>query len=298
MVGSFCELPLSGVVGKKENLEISDHQDSNRLTILSMGLGQDSTAIAILLATGKLDKYRSKDTAKDVKIVFSDTGMEWPETYAWREEFGEWLKGWGLEILTLEKGTSCNPLPPLDEWYTSLCGIPTRSRRSCTDRHKIGPIRKWIESEATSTYGCGNRKWLKSGHSPHRVLIGIAGEEAQRASKSDVKYADNYFPLLELGLSRMDCQKVIKEAGFKTLPIKSGCVCCPFAPDGWYWALKEKYGNLWARTVEMERIALNKNGKLHLKGSRPISEIVPAWRDKNPEATPDNVIRGVYSRGW
>lgn len=295
----FCDLPAYNNKKVISYSYLSNDSAADRLTILSMGLGQDSSAIAILLAVGKLPQYRNySEPVKDIKIIFSDTGVEWPETYEWREELKEWLSEWGLEIITLEKGSRYHDLPAVDKWYLSLRGIPTRQRRSCTIRHKVNPIRRWINHHASLYFGADNKHWYREGRTPHRMLIGIAAEESHRACRSDVRYIENHYPLLELGLDRIECQKIIKKAGFKTLPIKSGCVCCPFQPDGWYYSLSRMHRSLWKRTVLVELNALSRNPKLNLKGSKPITEKILDWKAKNPNVIPEDIIRGNYTRTW
>ena len=84
-----------------------------RITILSCGLGQDSTALALLLADGHpaLAKYRSADPAQDCVVVFSDTGSEWQHTYDLIPRFAEDMAAAGLRFVVLRK-------PPLDLFFS------------------------------------------------------------------------------------------------------------------------------------------------------------------------------------
>ena len=167
-------------------------------TVLSFGAGVNSVALLILRKLGKVQfDY----------VVFADTGAEHPETYQYIEEVCIPLcKEIGIPFMRVGS-------PTLYEDYYEKKIIPFRMFRSCTDRYKIRPIRKWIEAnlrEAT-------------------ILIGIDAGESQRA-----KYSGAFaYPLIELGIDREGCQRIIEGNGYP-LPIKSGCYFCPFTDlKGW-----------------------------------------------------------------
>ena len=90
--------------------------------------------------------------------------------------------------------------------------IPSRRFRWCTDKFKIRPIMKYIET-------------------PCDIYIGFdAGEEKRistflsRKFKKGFKYA---YPLIESELYREDCINLIRSHGLD-IPQKSGCWFCPF----------------------------------------------------------------------
>jgi hypothetical protein len=59
----------------------------------------------------------------------------------------------------------------------------------------------------------------------------------------------NRYPLLEMGLSREDCGKIISDAGLN--PVKSRCYFCPYIGD---WAgFKTDHPQAFDKAVEMDR---------------------------------------------
>lgn len=277
---------------KYNTLYLVDNKPSP-LTLLSWGLGQESTDIAVrvIYESAWEKRFRHPDPNKDIMVCCSDTGAEWPYEWEWAGIFIEKiLKPNGIKVKILVHDTfeyrdyipedclvyGLHAVPPLIEWYSSFGGIPTRARSSCTDRKKIQVIRRYIGSETASRYGLNNRQWLKAAGLPHRVLIGFGAEEGSRVAQSNVKYAENIFPLWENGITRKMSVENIKKLGLG-VPQKSGCYCCPHQSIKWYWALKQIYPEKWDRTVQMERKALVKNPKLILAGKLPLEIEIDNW---------------------
>jgi len=166
--------------------------------LLSFGAGVNSVALLVLRKLGKVQfDY----------VAFADTGAEHPETYEYIEKVCIPLcKEVGVSFVRVGS-------PTLYEDYYEKKIIPFRMFRSCTDRYKIRPIRKWIEAnlgEAT-------------------IIIGIDAGESHRA-----RYSEGFsYPLIEMDIDREGCQRIIEGNGYP-LPIKSGCYFCPFTNlEGW-----------------------------------------------------------------
>ena len=91
------------------------------------------------------------------------------------------------------------------------------ANRTCTVAWKAKPITKYIKSVIG-----------KNPEEPALLAIGISTDELHRANnKHDNKWEKRVFPLLELGLSRGDCEQIIRDAGLP-VPPKSACWFCPF----------------------------------------------------------------------
>ncbi len=159
---------------------------------LSYGGGVNSTALAILLANGRIPQY------EPWRIIFADTGEERPETYEFIEKhFIPWLEKHGktLEIV--------KPKETVLERWERLKVTGSRLLRSCTVEGKIRPIE--------------NYKKINGGGED---LLGIDASEAHRMP-------DRIRPLVDLDIDRDECEQIIKTEGLPS-PGKSGCWCCPF----------------------------------------------------------------------
>lgn len=81
--------------------------------------------------------------------------------------------------------------------------------------------------------------------------IGISRDEFHRAKDADVAYMKNDFPLIDLGLSRTDCQRLLRERGFGSTP-KSACQGCPHHGNQQWRTLRDTSPAEWADVVEFD----------------------------------------------
>ena len=62
---------------------------------------------------------------------------------------------------------------------------------------------------------------------PTEMWLGITTDEIQRMKKSQMYNVEYFYPLIYNAMNRNDCINYFKENKFP-VPIKSGCVFCPF----------------------------------------------------------------------
>lgn len=191
---------------------------------LSYGGGVNSTALAILLVRGDLPQY------EPWRIVFSDTGEEKPETYAYIENhFAPWLERHGKTLETV------GPTESVLARWERLKVTGSRLLRGCTVEGKINPIKRHIEAA-----GGGIQ------------LIGIDAGEAHRMP-------DRVRPLVDLNVDRDGCEEIIALAGLPS-PGKSGCWCCPFLRVGDIIDLAKNDPCRFERIARLEDIATATHG--------------------------------------
>ncbi len=168
--------------------------------VLALGCGVNSVAILALKKLKRLPK------GIDFKVaIVAQTGTEKPATDTYLEQVIKSLcKEIGVELVLVKSPIA----PSLYDHYFNKKLIPTRQFRHCTDKFKIRPMKKYCDQR----FGKGN----------YIFILGIDAGEWQRAKTGD------YYPLIDMGLDREGCKQVIKEAGLP-IPVKSGCICCPFA---------------------------------------------------------------------
>lgn len=193
-----------------------------RSTFISMGAGVQTTAIEILLYQGKFHAD---------EIIFSDTGLEKPETYQY---IGKYLKPLAREMdipfstvhmdiwvdevdQNNEKTGNKVHCESLRDLIVARRRLPSIWMRWCTDKAKITPIKMYIRSKQEQG------EYTK----PARAIIGISTDEKHRMHQPHMSEYSNIFPLVESGISRENCKKIIKDFGWE-LPEKSGCYLCPF----------------------------------------------------------------------
>lgn len=193
-------------------------------TFLSFGAGVQTTALLILMARREINADA---------VIFADTGAEHPETYEYIEKYDKPLcDKLGIPFITVRMLKKVTNVDKGEEEYAStLRGVaiarrrvPSINNRWCTDYAKITPMKLTV------------RMLQKEGkfEKPATSIIGISIDEKQRALNKDGTWKrphlseyNNSYPLVEMGISRDDCHKIIKEYGWPD-PIKSGCYFCPF----------------------------------------------------------------------
>lgn len=233
---------------------------------ISWGCGVQSTALSVMSALGKIKKVDA--------IITADTGWERQITYEIRNWYLEWLKD-KIPTYIVSNGniqTDANKdHSDLPLWYGKQ-GAPLR--RQCTAYYKIEPIRRKIREL------CGLRADNKGRTRKNTAILylGISTDEAKRMSDSNRTWIKNEYPLIDLGMSRKDCQDYLLGLGLP-LPPKSACVCCPFTSTDRWLNLKNTSPNEWADAVEFdEKIRIPPERML----KRGFTENCFLWSKKKP----------------
>lgn len=291
-------------------------EDATRpITVLSHGLGQDSTALNLLAAYS--DSFRNRFITGDLIAVHGATENEHAETYAFLPLMRAFCEKWAIPFFYLHGSLGYHTgdwARGLAAQYEAHDSIGMMTTRSCTDSLKISPIYKFIDEYIGRRYQFvwGKKKALRSyfakfGKLP--VLIGFSADESQRVAtnnqlaldlgrhnKKDKSPAwmrdcvDRRYPLIDLNMNRAACQAYIRDAGF-TVPVPSNCRFCHFAnPEELLWksiTIPDDFAH-WQR-LEANKVAkhagrLGEDGKPAanngVKGAKMLGQIVTETRLK------------------
>ncbi len=184
------------------------------MKILSFGGGLQTTAIVILAFQGKIEFD---------EVIFADTCCEKPETYNYIENYIKPILKVPFKIVTSHHGN-------MYDWYFGLKQIPSVRFRMCTDVFKVRPMKKNTSKD-------------------DEILIGVSADESHRVGEQS--HQNRKFPLIELGITRLGCNDIIRDFGWP-IPIKSACYICPFQRwNIWNW-LKLHHPELFQRAVDLE----------------------------------------------
>lgn len=244
------------------------------LRVFSFGGGVQSVACLVLAAQGKID-YKT--------FVFCDVGedTENPETHKYIEQYVlPFAKKHEIEfhkVMKQYKGKKITLWQKLMIESRSI-DIPVRmsngapGRRNCTVEFKIKPIASFIKSLGATKINRGI------------VGIGISTDEAHRAKPNRIPHLVSEFPLIDMGLSRLDCKKIISDAGLP-VPPKSACFFCPFQRKQSWENLYSQQRDLFDRSVALEQTLNARRKKLGkdsvwLTGYNiPLSEVVTGFHE-------------------
>lgn len=254
------------------------------LTILSYGGGVQSTAMLVLAAQGRLG-YEI-DAA-----VFANVGdnSEHPKTLAYVSEVAEpFAKAHGIDLVTIRRvkirsGQVMDLHDEVIDPENRGIKIPVRmdktgapGNRSCTSDYKIQPINRWLRQRGASK------------NNPATVCIGISTDEIFRMGRrKPVPNQEAVYPLIDLGISRSQCQSIISEAGIP-VPPKSSCFFCPFHTKQSWSEMRRDEPELFQKSVDLERKI---NEKRQVLGrdpvwlsdfQAPLDQAVPVAQDSLP----------------
>lgn len=210
---------------------------------LSFGAGVQTTALLVLIANGEWPRPDA--------ILFADTGNEKPATYDYlARQIAPFAAYHGLDIKVL--GTEWRTRHYAADLYDYCMAhrmLPGTWVRWCTDRYKVRPILSYLKREMGATKAAPVESW-----------IGISTDEKHRAIRASVGGIQvKRYPLIELGLSRSDCEVIIREAELP-VPPKSGCWFCPFQKQSIWHRMKREEREHFDAALVMESNARGKDG--------------------------------------
>lgn len=257
------------------------------LTVLSFGAGQDSTAILYLLAFNK--EFRELYAPGKLIVVQSETGDEHPETYFHVSRIMAFCREQGIPFTFLEPEMGYHGWDGLREQYrkNTTVGSKAFASKACTGNLKIVPIYNYLEEFVGKGHNLPiGRKQAMIQFSKKfgkvRVLIGIAKGEEKRMLKPGedkekwkAQSVETVYPLVELGLDRGGCQRLIRAYG-KPVPLPSNCMLCHYMSHQELLWLYRKYPADYQDWVEIEARKMDR-----FRNEKPADKNHGVWRSKS-----------------
>ncbi|OBK22533.1 hypothetical protein [Mycobacterium asiaticum] len=251
------------------------------MRILSLGAGVQSTTLALMACDGTLPGL---DAA-----IFADTCYEPEAVYAQVNRLDKVLTAAGIPLYRVSKGNlredSINPdhrFASVPYFIRNPDGSEGMGRRQCTAEYKLAPINRKVRELLgakppdfrTVPRGRVAEQW-----------IGFSTDEMHRANdRRETLYAIKRFPLLEIGMSRKDCQRYLERVGWGHT-VKSACIGCPFHGNRQWREMRDNHPDEWADAVEWDKQlrkggarGLPLNGEAFLHRSRVPLDIAPIDR--------------------
>lgn len=253
------------------------------LVALSLGAGVQSTTLALLAVEGVLER---PDCA-----IFADTGWEPRAVYEHLARLRPVLEDAGIDVHIVSKGNLRNDLVNEGSRFASIpyftlapegltrdvlhvddcdradgdCGCPVSDprpltrrersgigRRQCTSDYKLMPIRRKLRE----LLGAAPPDYRRVPKGRLAVQwVGFSTDEVHRANRQKdsygVKYLDVRYPLLDLDMSRADCERWLTARGWTTT--KSACIGCPYHGNRHWRDLRDNHPDEWADAVDLDR---------------------------------------------
>lgn len=263
--------------------------DNNPLRIVSYGLGLDSTAMIVLM-------YQM-GIRPDI-IVFSDTGGEKPETYAYLDGFNAWLRSVGFpEVDVVKYAPTRAPYTTLEGKSLANENLPSLSFRGheCALVFKRDVITKFLKAhplvQAAIAEGREIQKIVGYDDSPadrkrsakttkmrlkmiEKVEERRACGKAPLADQWEVAHLTNVYLLQDHNLTRPELPAIVESVGLP-VPVKSACFFCPASRPEEVVQLKLDHPELFERALRIERVA--QEGKHKTRQGLSIGQWHWAW---------------------
>lgn len=286
------------------------------LRSISYGGGVQSTALLVLAAQKRIDFPL---------FVFANVGddSERAATLRYVEEYAKpYAAEHGIELAEVQRirrdGTVETLHGRLTRPGSRSLPIPVRmsngapGTRSCTADFKIKVVgREMKRRGATAGHQCAahrddpasarckGRKCVQPNKAT--IGIGISLDEIQRANSRIVEpHEQIVYPLLDLGLRRVDCMRIIREAGLP-VPPKSSCYFCPFhRPETWHDMRREEPEE-FEKACQLEDLLNERRdelGKDHVyltRFNKPLRQAIPDGVDLLPMF---DEADGLCDSGW
>lgn len=199
------------------------------INVVSNGMGAPSMALLVLASQGKLkvDYSITANTGSEKDMLMSDGS---------RMRAIEYLLGtvepfcqknnikFGYPRAKDKDGKELNSIwDNLKDGNTT--GVPMfgsnggRLIQTCTGKYKIRAVRQFLRNE---------------GIDKCKMYLGLTSNEIHRIKEADVKWAENWWPLIfDFKMGRMDCIRLVEGAGI-IYPVNTQCDNCPHK-DGERW---------------------------------------------------------------
>src|SRR6056297_3079031 len=268
--------------------------DLSRRHIVPLSGGKDSTALAIYMI--------ENHSHLPLEFLFTDTGAELPETYAYIKRF-EAIFGVEVQRLTAldlpelrvrGKAGKRSPFDVLlDEVYSGF--LPNPQARWCTRMLKIKPFEHFVgDTECYSYIGIRadeNRDGFGGAALNHEDEFDVK-RRAKPVSLSDKENIRPVYPLKDAGLGIADVRTMLDNSGLG-LPdyyewrSRSGCYFCFYQQIGEWQALRERHPGLFerAQTYEAEK---TDGRRFTWTERRELSEIARMKRRDAPVGEPED----------
>lgn len=233
---------------------------TSTIRTLSLGAGVQSTALAILAADGVIDTF---DCA-----IFADTGWEPAAVYAHLDKLeAEVLGPAGIPLHRVSSGNiRADALDPAHRFASMPLFVRNHdggdgmARRQCTSEYKLKPIK----AKVRQLLGYAHPTPVPRGVVAEQA-IGISTDEIGRARDSGIGYLRSVFPLIDLGMSRADCERYLRSRGWGSVE-KSACIGCPFHGNAQWRHIRDNAPDEWADAVAFDHAIRNGSARANAAG--------------------------------
>lgn len=212
------------------------------MKLISLGAGEQSTALALMAAEGIIPGCDG--------AVFADTNGEPDEVYRHLMILQLVCAAYGFPVHRVSRGNIEDDALDTERRFASM-PLYTRDAKG-----KVGMLRRQCSSEYKVKEVHRKARELVGAKRPPagaiEMWVGISTDEAHRMKPSGKQYVVNRWPLIELGMSRADCRRFNQSRGFFDVP-KSACIVCPYTDRARWRDMQVRRPDEFETAVQFER---------------------------------------------
>ena len=250
----------------------------NKLRILSLGAGVQSSTLALMIENGELPLI---DAA-----IFADVKGEPQKVYNWLEYLKTKITSYPIHIVTW-RDLKQDILDAAKGEYKAFAApfftknIETGKKgmlmRQCTADYKIKPVVQKVRNLLGLKKGEKRKKGTNV-----ELLMGISLDEVVRMKVNPLKYITNEYPLVDKKMTRQDCLQWLEDNFYPTPP-RSACTFCPYHSNKEWLNIKNGDPEEWKEVVEMDKaIRSQERFKEKNKGSGTLKDEIFLHRSCKP----------------
>ncbi|BAQ89212.1 Phosphoadenosine phosphosulfate reductase like [uncultured Mediterranean phage uvMED] len=250
----------------------------NKLRILSLGAGVQSSTLALMIENGELPLI---DAA-----IFADVKGEPQKVYNWLEYLKTKITSYPIHIVTW-RDLKQDILDAAKGEYKAFTApfftknIETGKKgmlmRQCTADYKIKPVVQKVRNLLGLKKGEKRKKGTNV-----ELLMGISLDEVVRMKVNPLKYITNEYPLVDKKMTRQDCLQWLEDNFYPTPP-RSACTFCPYHSNKEWLNIKNGDPEEWKEVVEMDKaIRSQERFKEKNKGSGTLKDEIFLHRSCKP----------------
>ncbi|HEU0130952.1 MAG TPA: hypothetical protein VFQ85_08185 [Mycobacteriales bacterium] len=235
--------------------------ENPQTVVLSLGAGVQSSTLLLLAVEGVLPK---PDLA-----VFADTGWEPRVVYDHLARLTAVAAEAGIPVERVSSGNLRDDLLHAERRFASIPyyvrnpdGSQGMARRQCTSEYKVKPIKARVRELLGYPHPQPVPRWVFA-----EQWVGFSTDEVHRVDggKHTPRYLRSRYPLLELGMSRRDCERWLRARGWAAT--KSACIGCPYHGNAVWRRLRDNSPAEWAEAVAFDEAIRAGGARAHpLKG--------------------------------
>lgn len=249
------------IIKRKPTRKAYSYANSKKVgSYLHLGAGLQSSTLVEMMVEGDIPPVDA--------VIFCDTKDEPGWVYAQVDYLDNRLEHSGIPLIRIARSeggivhdlkfSGAGRFASMPLWILNKNGSISILRRQCTKEYKIEPANQLILSRLMDQ---GLARQLEDKNGRKRIIVergvyidslfGISLDELERAGSRGRPWQKAEYPLINMRMTRLACEKYLIKKGLR-VPLKSSCRVCPFHDNAFWRMIRDLYPEDWSHCVEFD----------------------------------------------